>query len=429
MTERAVNVRALALELLLEITGGKLYSHTALGGVLEKYQYLDKQDRAFLTRLTEGTVERMLELDYILDQHSSVPVKRMKPVIRTILRMSVYQLRYMDRIPDAAVCNEAVKLAQKKGFGSLKGFVNGVLRGIARRKEPYSYPGPAVRYSTPEWIVRQWTEEYGEETAVRMLEDQYREKPLAVRVNLHRITKAQLKERLEAEGVRVQEVDGVDCALTIEDYDYLRAVPSFREGLFQVQDVSSMRAALTAAPSPGDYCIDVCAAPGGKSLHLADLMGGTGMVEARDLTVQKTGRIQENVDRTGARNIKVVCMDATVPDRASFGKADVVMADLPCSGLGVLGRKRDLKYRMTPEQQRELVKLQRRILDTVWQYVKPGGTLLYSTCTVHKAENEGNTEWFLAHHPFVLTEQVQMLPGIDPWDGFYIAKMERKRHD
>lgn len=158
-------------------------------------------------------------------------------------------------------------------------------------------------------------------------------------------------------------------------------------------------------------------------------MGGTGMVEARDLTVQKTGRIQENVDRTGVSNIKVVCMDATVPDRASFGKADVVMADLPCSGLGVLGRKRDLKYRMTPEQQRELVKLQRRILGTVWQYVKPGGTLLYSTCTVHKAENEGNTEWFLAHHPFVLTEQVQMLPGIDPWDGFYIAKMERKRHD
>lgn len=429
MTDKKINIRALALELLLEITAEREYSHRAIRGALEKYQYLSKQDRAFLTRLTEGTVERMLELDYIIGQFSRVPVNKMKPVIRNILRMSVYQLRYMDRIPDAAVCNEAVRLAQKKGFSNLKGFVNGVLRNTARRMEEVEYPDFSVRYSTPKWIVEQWTEEYGEETALRMLESQYEERPVTIRVNQQKITQEELKRRLETEGVCVQTVEGVEGALAISGYDYLRALSSFREGLFQVQDVSSMKAALMASPRQGDYCIDVCAAPGGKSLHLAELMQGTGMVEARDLTDFKVSLIEENIRRMKAGNIRAVCMDACVPDEASVEKADVVLADVPCSGLGVLSKKSDLKYRMSLEQQSDLVQLQRRILDTVWKYVKPGGTLVYSTCTVHKAENEGNVKWFVEHCPFVLREQIQMLPGIDPWDGFYIAKLERRSND
>jgi 16S rRNA (cytosine967-C5)-methyltransferase len=427
VTEK-VNVRAIALELLLEITGQKEYSHVAIRGALEKYQYLDKQDRAFLTRLTEGTVERMLELDYIIGQFSSVPVKKMKPVIRNLLRMSVYQMKYMDRIPDSAVCNEAVKLAQKKGFTSLKGFVNGVLRSIARELPKLTITDPSILYSTPQWIVDQWMQEYGEETTLRMLAAQYEERPVTIRVNFHKITKEQLRERLIKEGASVQDVEGTDCALAISDYDYLRALPSFREGLFQVQDVSSMKAALTAAPVKGSYCIDVCAAPGGKSLHLADLMEGTGMVEARDLTDYKVGLIQDNIDRIGCTNMKAVRMDATALDEASVEKADVVLADLPCSGLGVLSKKTDLKYRMSPGQQEELVKLQRQILDTVWQYVKPGGTLVYSTCTVHREENEGNMKWFVENHPFEQTEEIRMLPGIDGFDGFYIAKMIRKEN-
>jgi 16S rRNA (cytosine967-C5)-methyltransferase len=183
-----------------------------------------------------------------------------------------------------------------------------------------------------------------------------------------------------------------------------------------------------AAPGKGNYCIDVCAAPGGKSLHLSDLLEGTGMVEARDLTDYKVGLIQDNIDRTGCTNMKAVRMDATVLDEASVGKADVLLADLPCSGLGVLSKKTDLKYRMTPAQQQELVKLQRKILDTVWQYVKPGGTLVYSTCTVHRKENEGNVKWFVENHPFEQTEEIRMLPGIDGFDGFYIAKLLRKEN-
>ncbi len=415
------------MELLLEITEGKGYSHVVLRGALEKYQYLSKQDRAFLTRLTEGTVERMLELDDIIGQYSKVPVKKLKPVIRGILRLSVYQLRYMDRIPASAVCNEAVKLTGKKGFGNLKGFVNGVLRSIARELPGIVCQDLWTRYSTPKWIVEQWMEQYGEEKTLQMLAGQYKQRPLTIRANLLKTTKEQLKERLQAEGVCVQEVDGTACALSISDYDHLRALSSFREGLFQVQDVSSMQAALLAAPKAGDYCIDVCAAPGGKSLHLAELMRGTGFVEARDLTLEKVALIEENIARMGTENIKALQMDATILDEGSIQRADVVLADLPCSGLGVLGKKRDLKYRISREQQKELVILQRLILDTVCRYVKPGGTLLYSTCTVHKEENEENTRWFLAGHPFVLKKEVQMLPGMGLWDGFYIAKMERSK--
>ena len=183
------------------------------------------------------------------------------------------------------------------------------------------YPDLSVKYSTPEWIVRQWTDEYGEETARKMLESQYKERPITVRVNLHRISRESLMERLVSEGVRVRKVEGIDCALEISGYDYLAALPSFREGLFQVQDVSSMLAVLKAAPRRGDYCIDVCAAPGGKSLHLADLLDGTGMVEARDLTEYKVQLIEENIARSGMTNIRAVQWDATVPDEVSCRKS------------------------------------------------------------------------------------------------------------
>ena len=424
-----VNTRALTLDFLLETVEKGGYSHVVMRGMLEKYQYLDKKERAFLTRLCEGTLERMLELDAIINRCSKVPVKKMKPVIRNLLRLSVYQLKYMDQIPYSAVCNEAVKMAQKKGFYSLKGFVNGVLRNIARELPDMKFEDLSIQYSTPKWIVDQWISEYGEEKAIQMLADQYRDKPTTIRVNLSKISRDELAARLEEEGAQVQTVEEADCALAISGYDYLRALPSFREGFFQVQDVSSMKAALMADPREGDYCIDVCAAPGGKSLHLADLMHGTGMVEARDLTEYKVGLIEENIERTAAQNIRAVQMDATVLDEASVEKADVVLADIPCSGLGVLSKKTDLKYRMTQEQQAELVELQRKILSTVWQYVKPGGTLVYSTCTVHKEENEKNVEWFLENCPFILKEQIQMLPGVDTWDGFFIAKLERKRND
>ena len=463
---KGTNIRGLALGVLLEVSGGMEYSHVALRNVLEKYQYLEKQERAFLTRLVEGTLERRIWLDYVIDQFSSVKVRKQKPVIREILRLSVYQLQFMDSVPDAAVVSEAVKLAEKKGFRQLKGFVNGVLRNVARNLTELKYPPReqtlsylSVRYSMPEWIVEDWILAYGEETVKRMLAAFYENRPTTIRVNESRTTPEVLKAKLLRRGVNVSQAPYLPCALQIEGYDYLSALPEFREGLFQVQDVSSMLAVEAAGVKPGDYCIDVCAAPGGKSLYLAEKTGEKGLVDARDLTEYKAELIRENAERLQAENIKVSVRDACVPDKASEGQADVLLADLPCSGLGVLGKKTDLKYRMSREQQQELAALQRKILSVVQAYVKPGGILIYSTCTICQAENEENVRWFLEQYPYEVVSMedclpeellrelsrqqeeksgvgfqkntvrqgyLQLLPGMQHCDGFFIAKFRRK---
>lgn len=429
-----VNDRELILEILLAVTRDGEYSHIALRNVLENYQYLDKSERAFITRVTEGTLERMTELDYIINQFSKTKVNKMKPVIRTIIRSAVYQLKYMDSVPDSAVCNEAVKLAGKRGFSGLKGFVNGVLRNISRNMDRVKYPDAAdtvkwlsVTYSMPEWIITEWLKEYDRETVEKMLQAFLADRPTTIRCNLSRINREELAEELRKDGVTVRLCDTIDSALFISGYDYLGALKSFREGYFQVQDISSMEVAEWADPKKGDYIIDVCAAPGGKSLHLADKLAGTGHVEARDLTPYKVDLICDNIARTGIDNIEAVCQDATVYDEASEKKADILVADLPCSGLGVLGKKTDLKYKMQPQTQEELMHLQREILSVVHRYVKPGGKLLYSTCTIHRAENQDNAVWFAEQYPeFKLVREKQFLPGLDDSDGFYIAEFVRQ---
>ena len=429
-----VNDRELILEILLAVTRDGEYSHIALRNVLENYQYLDKSERAFITRVTEGTLERMIELDYIINQFSKTKVNKMKPVIRTIIRSAVYQLKYMDSVPDSAVCNEAVKLAGKRGFSGLKGFVNGVLRNISRNLDNVKYPDKSdtvkwlsVIYSMPEWIITEWLKNYDREMVEKMLQAFLAERPTTIRCNLSQISREKLAEELKKEGVKVRLCDTVDSALFISGYDYLGASESFRTGHFQVQDISSMEVAEWADPKEDEYIIDVCAAPGGKSLHLADKLAGKGHVEARDLTPYKVDLIRDNIARIGIDNIEAVCQDATVYDEASEKKADILIADLPCSGLGVLGKKTDLKYKMNPDTQEELVHLQRKILSVVHRYVKSGGKLLYSTCTIHRAENQENAAWFAEQYPeFELVRERQFLPGVDDSDGFYIAEFVRK---
>lgn len=431
----SVNTRALALDMLIEILEQGQYSHFVVRNVLDKYQYLEKQERSFLTRLTEGTLEHLIELDYYIDFFSKVKVAKMKPVIRNILRMSVYQIRYMDSVPASAACNEAVKLAKKRGFVQLSGFVNGVLRSIVRdadkvilpdeKKEPLRYL--ELTYSMPQWIAKKWVEDYGFEKTKQICQAFQQNYPLSIRTNTTKVTPQELKDRLLAEGVKVTEIEGIPFAYDIEGFDYLNGLSSFEEGLFYVQDISSMMVALKAGVNPGDYVIDVCAAPGGKSTHLAEMLNQTGMVEARDLTEYKVSLIEENIQRHGLSNMKAVRMDATVLDEASIEKADVLIADLPCSGLGIMGKKTDIRYKMTEETQRELATLQRKILSTVKDYVKHGGTLIYSTCTINKNENENNVAWFLeTYKEFQLVEMEQMYPGTISHDGFFLAKLVRK---
>ena len=448
---KAINERELILGILLEITRDGEYAHIALRNTLSKYQYLEKRERAFITRVVEGTLEHMMEIDYIINQFSKVKVNKMKPVIRTILRSAVYQILYMDSVPNSAVCNEAVKLAAKKGFVNLKGFVNGVLRNIDRNVNDIQYPKQdnmveylSIKYSMPTWILEKWKKSYDWETIERILQGFLQEKGTIIRCNLNRISKEDLKKKLEAEGVTVTQHPYLEYALEISGYDYLGDLESFEDGDFQVQDLSSMLVAEIAAPKEGDYVIDVCAAPGGKSLHIADKLHGTGHVEARDLTDYKVDLIWDNIERSQMKNVEAVRHDALVYDEDSKEKADIVIADLPCSGLGVIGKKADIKYKMTEETQRELAKLQKNILQIVHRYVKPGGTLVYSTCTINEEENMENVRWFLQQNPEfesvsvepVLCEELkksvkegclQLLPGIHESDGFFIAVFRKNK--
>ena len=421
----STNTRELALDMLLAIDRDGQYSHLVLRDVLDKHQYLSKQERAFLTRLTEGTVERMLTLDYVIDQFSKTKVKKMKPLIRELMRLSVYQIMYMDGVPDAAVCNEAVKLARKRGFSGLSGFVNGVLRSVARGWKDVTFQNESVRYSVPEWIIDGWNADYGRDVTEKMLEAFMQPAKITVRTNTQKCTPEELKDRLSQEGVTVEAIEGISYAFALSGFDYLAGLGSFQDGWFYVQDISSMTVAHAADPKKGDYIIDVCAAPGGKSSHLAELLDGSGMVEARDLTEYKVGLIEENILRHDLHNMKAVQQDATLFDEASVEKADILICDLPCSGLGVIGRKSDIRYKMTAEKAHDLAVLQQEMLDTVWKYVKRGGKLIYSTCTIHKEENEDNVAAFLQKHPqFTLVEQRQIFP-MEGSDGFFVAKMIR----
>lgn len=450
MTNKQINMRELALEILLKVLEQGEYSSVVLQQVLTTYQYLEKQDRAFLTRLCEGTIERKIELDYIINQFSKVKVKKMKPVIRNILRLGVYELKYMENIPARATCNEAVKLAQKKGFYNLKGFVNGVLRNIERRKAEVVYPDEkkqpitylSVRYSMPEWIVQMWEQQYGIEITKTMLQAAFLDRAVTIRCNTEKNTVSQLGESLKKEGIKVEAGVYVKEALRISEYNYLKKIKAFQEGKFIIQDESSMLVALAAGIQKDDFIVDVCAAPGGKSMHAAELLRGTGVVSSRDISDTKVERIRENARRLGLKNVHPIVQDALKLDEEMVAKADVVIADLPCSGLGVIGKKNDIKYKTSPEGIKELVKLQRSILKTISSYVKPGGTLIYSTCTVNQMENEENVKWIVDNLGLELqsldeflpeklrgetTKQgfLQLIPGIQETDGFFLSKFKK----
>ena len=447
--QKSVSERQIVLEVLTLITQEGKFCHVVLGNVLDKYQYLEKRERAFITRVTEGTLEHMIEIDYIINQFSKVKVNKMKPVIRNILRMSVYQLKYMDTVPDSAVCNEAVKLAVKKGFKTLKGFVNGVLRNIARNINDVKWPEDkyeaiSVKYSMPLWIVKLWIDKYGLDTTEIMLKDFQKEKPVTIRCIRSKISPEELVKELESEGVKVVPHPYAEYGYYISGYDYLGSLDSFNEGHFAVQDISSMLVGIIADPKEGDSVIDVCAAPGGKALHMADILNGTGHVDARDLTEYKVDLINDNIERLGLTNITADVKDAAVKYDEDVNTADLVIADLPCSGLGVLGKKADLKYNTEEDAPQSLAAIQKNILNAVCDYVKEGGVLMYSTCTIHPYENEDNVRWFLKEHPEFEIESLkdkvcdelksgvsdegwlQTIPGVHKCDGFFICRLVKK---
>ena len=439
-----MNTREIVLDMLMELAKGETYCHLLIRDVLKKYNYLDQRDKAFIKRVTEGVVERKIELDYVINQFSNTKVNKLKPLIRELLRMSVYQILYMDQVPDSAVCNEAVKLAQKRKFVQLKGFVNGVLRNIARNKETIAYTDLSVKYSMPQFLIDKLMASYDSKTTEKILASFLTDMPVSIRKkeSLSLTQWENVISKLESEGIQVEAHPYLSYAYTLKKAEGLGNIESFQKGDFTVQDVSSMLVAECAGIRENQKVLDLCAAPGGKSMHIAEKLKGTGKLYSFDVSEKKTAYILENKERMGYDNIEVEVNDATVYREDLTEAFDVVIADVPCSGIGVIGKKCDIKYRIDETEIKSIVEIQKKIMENAWKYVKKGGTLLYSTCTISREENEDMVEWLLNNAPLatesldtylpkaLLSETtkkgyLQLLPGVHACDGFFIARLKR----
>lgn len=445
-----INPREVAAEAMLEIMEEGAYSNVALRRILRRNGAMPRQERAFVTEVVNGTLRSLLYIDYLLDAFSSVPVEKMKPWLAAVLRTAAYQVLFM-QTPDSAACNEAVKLAEARGYGALKGFANGVLRRLAREWGSVPLPdantpeGLSVRTSHPLWLVRMWAAYYGFAETVRLCEGNNRPPDVAVRVNTLKTTADGLRETLAAEGVEVAAGKICKNALHLSKTADLAKTAAFREGLFHIQDESSQLAARVLAPQKGERILDLCAAPGGKSFTIAERMEDSGQVVSRDVHAHKLGLMEEGAARLGISCMECALRDATEPEDGA-ALFDRVLADVPCSGLGLLRKKPDIRLKKTGDEIDSLIPVQRRILEQAASLVRPGGTLVYCTCTLSRKENEKNVEWFLSGHagfaaeditPFLPAEWdwaaetakrgfVTLLPHRTGTDGFFIARMTRK---
>lgn len=446
--------RMAAWKILHGVLEEQQYSHVELQRIFKEHPELDSRDKAFVERIVRGTLEHLYEMDALIGECSRLPVKKLKSYIRTILRMSVYQLKYMDSVPARAVCNEAVRLTNCLGLGSLRSYVNGVLRNISRllEAEPeysvisgnMSLPERlSLQYSMPGWIIKRYLHMFGEDCTIRLLQAQMEPVRLSVYRNPMVYTGEELKRELFRSGAECTELPwGLD-GFYLASENGPEQLPAFRQGAFLIQDVSSMLQGRAVSASENSYVIDVCAAPGGKTFHAAMDMKGSGCVDCADISEAKTVLIKENAERFRLSNVKISVRDASVFDAGLEEKADILIADLPCSGLGIIGRKPEIRYNITEKDVRGLAGLQRKILDTVWRYVKPGGRLIYSTCTLTEEEDEENFRYLTEQLPFepeslkpyfpdgpdadtLEKGYIKLIPGIHPCDGFFIGSAVRK---
>lgn len=430
------DLRQMALDSVLEYekTGQKL--DAVVHEKLNRHPDLQPAQKRFYVRLTFGTVEKMIRLDHIIEACSDTPLKKIRPVVLWILRLGVYQIEEMDGTPRSAVVNEAVKMAEKRGYARLKGYVNAVLRNIIRspgkvcwpkEDEPVKYI--SVVFSVPVYLAEKTVRDLGFEKAKSVFESFGKERPLAVHIKKTGNDPQKTVESLKSDGAQIEALPWPNSACFLSVAGDLRELTAFREGKFFVQDISSQLAVFAAGIRPDDRVLDVCAAPGGKSLLAADLLDGTGLVVARDVSENRVKTLKENIARMGFLNITAEVKDALSDDEYDHGKYDVVLVDAPCSGYGVIGRKPDIKYTASAEKEEELSALQKKILHNAAACVKPGGTLIYSTCTVSPSENEQNAEWFLKTHDFNALQLSQRLPEELCCHGNTLQLLPCARHD
>jgi len=423
--------RKTAYEVLLDMETNQSYSNLALNNFIDKNK---PENPAFVRELVYGVLENRILLDYYLAALVASGLKKVKKQDLTILRMGVYQILAMDSVPDYAAINESVVLARKFCRGRDK-FINGVLRNFQRRQAELEASLPdrsfdpakylSVRYSAASWLVDLWLAAYGLDKTEGLLAASNGRPLLCLRTNLLKGTREELMQRLVEAGYQVEAGTLSDRSILVTGKGTgILEHDLFHEGWFSVQDEASTLTADTVNPKPGNLVMDVCAAPGGKTMAMAELMGTEGEIYAFDIYEHKLKLIQEQAARLGTGIVKTRCQDGRIALKELEGKADCVLADVPCSGLGVIRRKPEIKTKDTAEMDfAELVQRQNEILESASTYVKPGGTLVYSTCTVNPAENEEQVRMFCERHPeFKLESMKQLMPDRET-DGFFISKL------
>ncbi len=445
-----INPREVAAEVIMSVMKDGEYNNVALKRLLKQNGAMDLKDKAFVTEITNGTLRNIFYIDYIINCISTVKTEKMKPWILAVMRNAVYQMIFMN-VPESAAVNEAVELVKSKGFGKLSGFTNGVLRNIARNYNKITLPNEenqpskylSIKYSHPEWIVKMWLSQYSYEFVKDLCEANGKAAPVTVMANTLKTNKNQLKKSLEEEGVFAEETRLIDSALKLTKLKDISSLESFKNGMFHVQDDSSALAVEILDPKEGEKILDMCAAPGGKSILAAEKMKNEGKIISRDIYPHKLHLLSETAKRLGIDIIEIELKNAVVFYEEDREKYDKVIVDAPCSGLGLMRKKPDIRLNRSGNDIDELVKLQREILSAAWEYVKIGGSLIYSTCTICKKENLGNIKWFTENFPYELQDltsflpngetfetskegHISLFPHIHETDGFFIARLIRK---
>lgn len=422
--------RKTAYQALSDVESKKSYSNLAVNHQVAMNR---PASPAFVREIVYGVLEHKLTLDYYIDMLVKDGIESLKTPELTIMRMGMYQIGYMDSVPEYAAVNESVSLA-KKYCRSRSGLVNGVLREYLNRKSQLKLPEReedeirylSLKYSYAPWIIELWLEHYSMSFVEKLLEAGNEKPPLTVRLNWLRVMKPDLIKKFESMGYEVEEGKLCQNALNVKGSGILDS-ELYKMGMFTPQDESSMLVAEKLAPAHGDTVMDVCAAPGGKTTAIAERMNNTGRVIASDIYRRKLDLVNKEAERLGITNIETRSWDATRVDSAMVQKADKVLVDVPCSGLGVVRRKPEIKYKKYDAEMELLPKKQLAILSASSSYVKPGGTLLYSTCTINPKENERVVERFLEKNPsFTKQERTLLLPNINGTDGFFICVMKKK---
>ncbi len=426
----SVNVREAALNSIIRCEKDGRYSNIELDAAIKKYN-LEGVDRSFFTALVYGVIEKSITLDYIISKYSKYDLTELDTFVLNILRLGAYQALYLDRTPDFAVVNESVEMAKRRCKESVGGFVNAVLRSIIRSRDNLPMPDKkntvkyySVKYSLPEWMVKLWCDCLGSSEAEKIMEGLNRRPHITLRVNTLKISRDELIEKFKSEGISVSAVSDCDSAVVLEVDCPVDAL-HIDEGLCFVQDISSQLCVNALNPKPGSTVIDTCACPGGKSFGAAIKMSNCGRVISLDLHKNKLSLIEK-----GAEKMKIDIIETREQDGTKFVEeyedlADYLLCDVPCSGLGVIAKKPDLRRKKAEDVER-LPKTQYAILQNCSRYVKANGTLVYSTCTLNPAENEDVAERFANENcNFIMTESKTIYPASDR-DGFYYAVFKKQ---